>query len=71
MATCPVVGTEVLDVLVDEVMSEPTAANETLVTVNSPAAVVFKTFSLFALPSTTASANLITCEYDVAWPAVQ
>ena len=48
-----------LDVLVDDVMSEPTAAKFTFVTVNKPAAVVFRTFSLAALPSATASANLI------------
>ena len=59
VATCPIVGTLTLQVS-DVEIAEPTAANETLVTVTSPAADVFNTFSLLALPSTTASANVIT-----------
>ena len=49
----------------------PTAANVAVVTLTLPAAVVFKTFSFAALPSATASANLITCEYDPVIPALQ
>ena len=69
MATCPIVGTLVLDVI-DVVIADPTAAKLMFVTVTKPAAVVFKTFSLLAFPSTTASANLIIGEYDWFSPAV-
>ena len=66
VTTCPVVGTLTLEV---DVIADPTAAKLTFVTVTSPAAVVFKTFSFAELPSTTASANLMTCEYDCPCPA--
>ena len=61
VATCPIVGTLTLPVSEVEI-AEPTAAKLIFVTVTSPAADVFNTFSLLALPSATASANLINCE---------
>ena len=57
------VGTLTLPVSEVEI-AEPTAAKLTFVTVSKPAADVFKTFCLLAFPSATASAILITCEYD-------
>ena len=69
MATAPIVGTLTFEVSVYVI--DPTAANETLVTVTSPAAEVFNTASLVALPSATASANLITCEYEAPCPAAK
>ena len=70
VATCPIVGTLVLEVSVVAI-AEPTAPSVTFVTVSKPAAVVFKTFSFVALPSATASANLITCENEPVIPALQ
>ena len=64
------VGTLTLEVSA-VVIAEPTAAKLTFVTVNKPAAVVLRTFSFVALPSATASANLITCEYVPPCPAVK
>ena len=66
VATCPNVGTVVADVLVDEVISEPTAASVNVVTFRSPVeeSVVNAFVPLLPSPSSVKSANLIRAEYD-------
>ena len=71
VATCPMVGTVLVDVDVDDVISDPTATNVTESIVSPPAEDDFSTVLWFAPPSSVASANLITCEYVPPCPAVK
>ena len=69
VTTAPMVGTFLLEVSPSAIV--PTAANVAVVTFTLPAPVVFNTADLVASPSATASANLITCEYEAPCPAAK
>ena len=58
VTTAPMVGTFKLEVSPSAIV--PTAANVAVVTLTLPAAVVFNTAALVALPSAVASVNVIT-----------
>ena len=69
VTTAPIDGTFAFEVSPSAIVTiDPSVA---VVTLTLPAAVVFKACRLFALPSSTASANQITCEYEAPCPAAK
>ena len=71
VATCPRVGTVVADVLVDEVISDPTAASVKVVTLRSPVdeSVVNGFVPLLPSPSSVMSESFKSAEYVPPSPA--